>query len=76
MAKDAVMTDLALLIRDCDHCQQRHRSSLKAKKARIGHEEKPLPAMPKGCFVFGKATFAFRLANDGEAPKPGGRSSY
>jgi len=25
--------------------------------------------MPKGCFVFGKATFAFRLANDGEAPE-------
>jgi hypothetical protein len=36
--------------------------------AELGHEEKLLPAMPKGCFVFSKPTFALGRANDGDAP--------
>lgn len=36
----------------------------------MGHEEKPLPAMPNVCFIFKKQTFALRRAG-----QPGGADS-
>ena len=37
-------------------------------------QEKPLPAMPKGCFILRKQTFGLRRASDGDAPKTVGRN--